>query len=125
LWLLAACTESDVSYQYGLTWTCLSPEGCERADAVTLVDRLNIRGDLFFFLSTRTTEFLMTGQRIASTELPAGCAWVYGINIFGHELEPSKMCSTAGGFELELSIPNAIRTTYSEWLVEARDLGPW
>lgn len=125
LLLLAACSESDVSYHYGLTWTCLSPDGCERTDAMTLVDRLNVWGDAFVFLSTRTTEFHLRGQRVASDALPAGCAWLYGFSIFGHELEPSMVCGMADGFEFEISIPNAVPTTSSQWLGEAWELGPW
>ena len=125
LLLLTACSESDISYDYELTWTCLSPEGCERTDAVELVNRLNIGGDVLFFLSTRTSDFVWDGRRVASDELPAGCSRVYGLYFFGHELEPPKICNTEEGLELELSIPNAIPTTSSKWLVEARDLGPW
>lgn len=125
LLLLAACwAEPDISYDYGLTWTCLSLEGCERIDAVELVDRLDIGGDVLFFLSTRTSNFVWHGQRVASDALPAGCAQVYGLFFFGHELQPPNLCTTDEGLELELSIPNAIPTTSSEWLVEARDLGP-
>jgi hypothetical protein len=125
LLLLTACSESDISYDYELTWTCRSAEGCERTDAVLLVNRLNVSGDELFFLSTRTTEFVWGGQRVASDALPAGCALMYGSYFFGHELEPSQICDTEEGMELELSIPNAIPTTSSDWLVEARDLGPW
>lgn len=125
LLLLSACTEPDVAYDYGLTWMCQSPEGCERAEELELLDRLNVSGEFFFFESTRDMDFHMTAQRIASDALPAGCSWLYGISFLGHELEPSKLCHTADGFELELSIPNALATTHSKWLVEARDLGPW
>jgi hypothetical protein len=125
LMLLSACTEPEVAYDYGLTWRCLSSEGCERAEEVSLIDRLNISGDFFFFDSRRDMNFGADGHRLASDSLPAGCALLYGFSLFGHELEPSKVCRTAGGFEMEFSIPNAIPTTHSKWLVEARDLGPW
>ncbi len=90
-----------------------------------LLNRLNVWDDAFIFLSTRTMEFHTGGQRVASDALPAGCASLYGVFIFGHELEPSKVCRIGDGFELELSIPNAISTTSSKWLGKARDLGPW
>ena len=46
--LLAACSD-DISFDYSLTWTCLSAEGCERTEEVKLHDRLNISADTFFF----------------------------------------------------------------------------
>lgn len=125
LLLLSACTESDVSYQYALTWTCQSLEGCERTEELKLIDRLNLSGDFFFFISRRDTSFDVSAQRVDSDSLPAGCALLYGFAIFGHELDPSKVCSSANGLVMEFSIPNAIPTTHSQWLVEARDLGPW
>jgi hypothetical protein len=125
LLLLSACSEPDVAYDYGLTWMCQSPEGCERVEELALLDRLNVSGDFLFFHSTRDMDFSLSAQMITSEALPAGCSWLYGVSIFGYELEPSKLCQVANGFELELSIPNALATTHSKWLVEARDLGPW
>jgi hypothetical protein len=122
--LLAACSPSDVGYKYEVSWTCLSPEGCERTDAVMFIDRLNVIESAFFFLSTRTTALDVTGQRVADDSLPEGCEWLYGVTIFAHELEPFQACRTADGYEMEFSIPNAIPTTHSIWLVEARDFGP-
>lgn len=49
---------------FGLTWTCQSPEGCERTDAIMLVDRLNVSGNRLFFHSTRTTAFASREQRV-------------------------------------------------------------
>lgn len=122
LLLLTACSGSYVAYDYELTWTCLSSEGCERADAVMLVDRMSIDHDAVLFLSTRTSEFVWGGQRVASDALPAECVWMYGSYFFGHELEPPPtICETEEGLEIELSIPNAIPTTSSQWLVEARE----
>lgn len=125
LLLLSACSEPEVAYDYAVTWTCQSPEGCERAEELQWLDRLNISGDIFFFLSTRDMDFDWSGQRVDSDSLPAGCSWLYPFSLFGYELEPSKLCRTSNGYELELSIPNAISATHSQWLIEARDLGPW
>ena len=125
LLLLSACTDSDVAYDYALVWECLSPDGCERDEEVTLVDRLNVSGDFFFFHSTRDMIFFEDAQSVDLGTLPAGCSWLYSFSLFGYELEPSKLCHIEGGFTLELSIPNVITMGHSEWLVEARDLGPW
>jgi hypothetical protein len=102
--------------------SCLSLGGCERAEAVVLVDRLIVFRDSFEFTSTRDPGLYEVSQRVASSSLPAGCWWLYSLSLFGHELEPSMLCSTSWGFEVELSIPNRNPATDSEWLVEMRAL---
>lgn len=111
LLLLAAC-ELDAARNYRvykLTWTCVSPEGCERAQEAMLVDRATIAdGSVFVrFESTRDPGFDSSGQRVPSDELPAECSWLHGFFLFGFELEPSRFCGTSNGFELELSIPQS------------------
>lgn len=120
LLLLSACALSE--YEYRLTWTCLSPEGCERAEDVALLDRLNTYGDSFFFKSRTPLEFTEHAQRVASEEAPAGCFLLHGFTLFGHELAPSALCSTPDGYDLELAIPNRNPTTSSQWLIEIREL---
>jgi hypothetical protein len=120
--LLSACADK-VPYDYGLTWVCMSPDGCERTEELRLIDRLNINGDGFYFASSRDESFFSGAQRVGSDSLPAGCFWLYSLTLFGDELEPSKCCSTSSGFELELSIPNPNPATHSQWLVEIRELG--
>lgn len=122
LLLLSAC-DDKVPYDYGLTWMCQSPDGCERTDEVKLVDRLNVSGDFFFFHSTRDEHYHQDAQLFDSESLPMGCRWLYGFVMFGQELEPSKVCHASGGFDLELSIRNRDNSTHSLWLVEARELG--
>jgi hypothetical protein len=122
LLLLSAC-DDKVPYDYGLTWTCLSPEGCERAEELRLFDRLNVYGDTFFFLNARDSWVDESAQRLGSETVPAGCWLLYGFSTFGRDLEPSKLCSVSGGFDLELLVPNRDPSTYSHWLVEARELG--
>jgi hypothetical protein len=124
LWLLllGACTSSDQPYDYALTWTCLSPGGCERADEVALIDRVLITGEFVDFTSTRT-DFYEDAQRVDSDSLPAGCFWLYSFSLFGDEVEPPVVCRTSEGFEWELSIPNRDPATHSLWRVEARKLG--
>lgn len=123
LLLLPACTD-QLNYEYELRWVCVSPEGCERTEEVMLFNRLNVTEPRFFFISTRSVDHhVEDAQRLDSTSLPDGCWWLYGFVIFGHELEPSKVCSTSGGYDFELSIPNRNLVTHSEWLVEAREFG--
>ncbi len=125
LLLLSACTGPEIQYDYELIWTCQSPEGCERAEELALVDRLNTSDNFFFFNTRRDMLFWVSAQRVAADSLPPGCALLYGLVLFGHELEPFEVCQVADGYDMTLSIPNAITTTSSQWLVEARDLGPW
>ncbi len=126
LLLLSACTDDyadKLNNDYRLTWVCLSPEGCERADDMELIDRLNIVGDFFyFFKSTDNEVYGEDAQRFDSESLPAGCWLLYGFLIFGQELEPAKTCTTSGGLDIELSIPNRDAVTHSLWRVEAREL---
>lgn len=120
LLLLSACSDLPV---YKLTWTCLSPEGCERADAVALVDRVTIFPDGFLgFWSSRDDDFREDAQVVPSDTLPPECSLLYGLVLFTHELEPFKYCRTSGGFELEPSILNQDSATHSEWLVEGREI---
>jgi hypothetical protein len=120
--LLPACSYVDARYDYSLTWVCRSPDGCDRSAEAALLDRLSINGDVLWFESTRNELYTEVAQRSVSDSLPDGCYWLYGLSLFGYELEPSKLCSTSDGFELELSIPNRNPATHSEWLVEAREL---
>lgn len=122
LLLLSACGDYSFEDEYALTWTCLSPGGCERAEDVALVDRLIVYRDSFEFTSTRDPGFYEVSQRVASSSVPAGCALLYNLSFFGHELEPPLLCRTSRGFDLELSIPNRNPATASQWLVEVRAL---
>ncbi|HWN70082.1 MAG TPA: hypothetical protein VNM90_20720 [Haliangium sp.] len=123
LLLLPACSDRLSPYDYGLSWTCQSAEGCERAAELMLIDRMGVQNGFFYFVSSRDAEFYSTAQRVHSDSLPAGCFWLYSLRLDGSELEPSKVCSAPGGFDLELSIPKRNPATYSQWLVEARELG--
>lgn len=127
--LLSGCSYflGEANYRiYELSWTCLSSEGCERADQVPLFDRAEsvIDSDRVDFLSTRDAGFFERAELIESDELPAGCSWMYNLTLFGHELEPSRFCRTSNGFELEVSIPNRDSATHSRWLVTGRHIGP-
>lgn len=128
LLLLSAC-ELDAARNYRvykLTWTCMSPTGCERTEQVELINRAQIvKGDDYVsFESTHDPGFLNFGQLVPSDELPAECSWLYGFTVFEIEVEPSRFCRTSGGFELELSIPDEDSTTHSAWLVEGREFDP-
>lgn len=120
--LLAACADK-VPYDYELTWKCLSPEGCERAEQLMLFDRLNRNGDSLVFLNAGDSSIDEVAQRVDSDSLPFGCWLLYGFSLFGRDMEPARSCDTVDGFDIELSIPNRNPSTYSQWLVEARVLG--
>ena len=120
--LLAACSDS-FTYDYSLTWTCLSAEGCERTEEVKLHDRLNVSGDTFFFATSRDELYFVTAQRFGSESLPEGCFWLYSLSLFGEESEPAKVCHVSGGFDMEIAIPDRNPATQSLWLARARELG--
>lgn len=123
LLLLSACGELDSEFDYALTWTCLSPEGCERADDVVLIDRLVLfRNVDVTFRSTRDPTFYEFAQRVPSSSLPEGCSLLYSLSLFGYELEPSLFCPAPKRFDVEFSIPNRNPATHSRWLVEMREL---
>lgn len=121
LLLLSACGDG-ASYDYTVSWTCRSSEGCERTEDLEAIDRLDITDNWFFFVSSRDPSFKAIAQRVRSDSLPAECFWLYGMALFGEELEPIKTCNVSGGFDLELSIPNRNPATHSLWLVEVREL---
>jgi hypothetical protein len=120
LLLLSACVDPHDKYEYAVTWECLSPEGCERADELALLDSVNIYGDAFYFTSSNQPSFTEHAQRVASNAVPDGCFLMYGLTLFGHELEPAPLCSTSGGYDLEFVIPNRNPATASQWLAEIR-----
>jgi hypothetical protein len=121
--LLAACSDDGITYDYSVTWTCLSAEGCERLDELGLYDRLNILDDTFVFASSRREGYLVSAQRFGSESLPAGCFWLYGLALFGDESEPAKVCRVSGGLDMEIAIPDRNPATHSLWLARARELG--
>ena len=127
LLLLAGCADSDEpsAYEYALTWSCRSPEGCERTGEVERIDRMKLvfDGRECQFTSTQDSAFAADATQIQSDLLPPGCSWMYFLSLFGHELERSRLCFLPGGdFELELSIPNQDPITNSMWLVEGREV---
>lgn len=127
LLLLSGCSFLEVSeepdtYEFKLTWYCISAEGCERLEEVTRIDRAIEKGYDFHFASTQDESFGEDAAQLYSDSLPVGCSWLYYISLFGHDLERSKYCSNAGGFEIELSIPNEDPATHSQWVVSGRDL---
>ena len=125
LLLLSGCLSSDVPPivgEYALTWTCLSPEGCERVEEVARIDRMERAGTDYQLTSTLDETFAADAKRVASDLLPPHCAWLYFLSLFGHELERSEICFGPATLELQLAIPNEDPTTSSMWLVEGRDV---
>jgi hypothetical protein len=129
LLLLSACSNflGVQNYRtYELTWTCLSPDGCERAEQVALVDRAQIiNGDpIVEFSSSGDGTFRDYAQMVPGDDLPANCYWLYDLSLFLFETEPGRFCRTSGALELEFSIPNRDPATRSDWLVEGRQIDP-
>lgn len=125
LLLLGGCWTLDDPtpvYNYALTWTCLSPEGCERTDEVERIDRMQRVTRDCHFTSTEDESFNADAKLVISDFLPRHCLWVYLLSLFDQELPPSEFCFVVGGFEWELAIPNADSSTFSMWLVEGRDV---
>lgn len=125
LLLLAGCGREEAprtGLEYALTWICLSPEGCERTEELERIDRMELARREFRFTSTQDESFSEHAQQIASDSLPPRCYWLYYLSFLGHDLEPSRFCFFAGGFELEVAIPNEDPATQSLWLVEGLDV---
>lgn len=125
LLLLSGCLLPDEPsrvFDYALTWICLSPGGCEHTDEVQRIDRLRLVKRDCQFTSTRDAAFSADALLVVSDFLPTDCVWLHFLSLFDHELERSRFCFIAGGFQWELAIPNEDPTTYSMWLVEGRDL---
>jgi hypothetical protein len=127
LLLLPACAFFESSYEpetkrYELTWYCTSPDGCERTQEVAQIDRATKNYTDVTLMSTQDPSFEEEGTILYVDSLPSGCVWIYYLSLFGHELEPSKLCHDVGGWELDLSIPNADPTTSSRWVISGRDV---
>jgi hypothetical protein len=125
--LLPACSFLEASYdpksyEYALTWYCISPEGCERTEEAMRIDRANETAYDFHFTSTQDPSFDQQSDQIFLDSLPEGCSWLYNLSLFGHDLERSRLCYDLGGFELELAIPNEDPATHSQWVVAGRKL---
>lgn len=119
---LLSSSEDPTTYEYALTWFCVSPEGCERTEELQRIDRATIDDFDVHFTSTQDESFATDAKRVASDSLGVRCSWLYFLSLFGHELERSKLCFKPSGFELDLSIPNEDPATHSKWVVSARDL---
>lgn len=129
LLLLSGCSDpfGVRNYRtYELTWTCLSPDSCERTDQVALIDRaVIINGDdAVEFVSSRDGLFWDYAQMVTSDDLPEGCFWLHDVSFFALDLEPGRFCRTSGKLELELSIPDRDPATVSEWRVDGREIEP-
>jgi hypothetical protein len=110
---------------YTLRWTCISPEGCERAEQAPLIDRVGIKESKDFcdFWSTGDGTFRIWADLLHSDSLPPDCFLLSGFAVFGHELEPSLLCYAGEDFEIELSIPDRDSPTHSQWRIEGRYTG--
>ena len=124
--LLSGCLTTEEPYdpqEYALTWTCLSPEGCEHSGEVARINRMErAGGGEWLFTSTLDETFAADARVVTSDLLPRNCAWLYFLSLFDPELEPGQFCFGPAVLEIDLAIPNEDPTTYSMWLVEGRDV---
>lgn len=112
--------------EYSMSWTCLSPDGCERAEQVALVDRVAILEKPYNFCefwSTRNAEYRWFADLLDSDSLPPDCYLMTGFAIFGYEPDAPLLCRTESGFTLELSILNQDNSKYSRWRIEGQYIG--
>lgn len=126
LLLLSGCSYffpegSPRRYEYSLAWYCVSPESCERTEDVMRIDRVTVFDYDMHFTSTQDESFAADALMIVAESLGGGCYYVHNLTLFGHELEPSKLCYNPAGFEIELSIPDPEPATSSKWVVSATD----
>jgi hypothetical protein len=130
LLLVSTCTlsceiENRPWLGYAMTWTCLSPDGCERAEQVALIDRVTITTDYddCRFWSTRDDPYRAFADLVPSDSFPPDCYWLASFTVFAHELEQSQICFTEDGFTVEVSIPDRDPPTQSKWRIDGRYTG--
>lgn len=115
---------------YSLTWTCLSADGCERAEQVARLDRVGIQitDDFCWFWSTKDGAFRVYADLVDPGSLPPDCFMMYGFSIFANELDPAQLCRDENGFVMELLIPDRDSPSHSKWRVDGlytgRTFGP-
>lgn len=120
--LLFGCGSVSNLYTHSITWICLSPGDCARADVVADFDRAWIGDGQVYLLSTSDESVSNRATRIPSDAAPDGCDLLVGLNLFGHALEPLSICRITGGYSVELSIPDPNPSSASEWRIEMRPL---
>ncbi|ACY17025.1 hypothetical protein [Haliangium ochraceum] len=124
LLLVSGCSgELYSSHTHSLRWFCQSPEGCEREAEVKALARVLLYTDTFTLYTDYGQFAVDFVQRVPSDELPRECDALYGLSLFGHELESSTLCSVGGdAYEMRISVPNRNPSSASEWLAEMRPL---
>lgn len=123
--LLFGCGDFSNLYSHSMAWSCLSPEGCARADIVVDFDRASIGYTRIHIGSTSDDSLLTVASRIPSDDVPEGCDLLVGLTLFGHALESLTICRVtgrSGGYSVELSIPDPNPASASEWRIEMRPL---
>ncbi|ACY17386.1 hypothetical protein Hoch_4897 [Haliangium ochraceum DSM 14365] len=127
LYVLLACSgvccESESSlFTHSLAWQCITSSGCERADAVTGIDRAWVGTNQIDLYSSTDVGISNQLTRVPSPDAPEGCKFLYGLNLFGHSLEPLVICRAGDGdgFDFDVEIPNSNPTSASAWHVEIR-----
>ncbi|ACY19147.1 hypothetical protein Hoch_6682 [Haliangium ochraceum DSM 14365] len=107
--------------RYRLMWFC-AMDSCERGNEVVAYDRAAIQQGDIEITSSSNSGLFADGQLAFSGTQGADCWLTFGLGFFGHKLEPSMYCKTAGGFELTVSIPDPDPATSSTWVIEGREI---
>jgi len=119
---VSACGDLSNAYTHSVSWTCISNQGCDRADVVREFDRAWVGSSELRLYSAGDDTSGAAVSRVPSDSVPENCDVLLGLSLFGHALEPVSFCRVPGGFEFELSIPDSNPTSSSEWRVEMQSL---
>lgn len=119
---LMGCEQSSDPYTHSMSWSCISAQGCTRADVVQKYDRACIDTTEVFFFTTDDPIGSVSMSRIPAESDADECDELLGLNLFGYPLEPLLLCRASYGFVVELAIPDSNPATSSAWRVEMRPL---
>ena len=117
---LLSCGTDDY-YTHSIEWTCLA-SSCERTEALSSFDRAWFGQRQINLHSEQDPSVIFITTRVTSDSLPDGCVYLYGLELFGHVLEPLILCRAGAGFDTEVSIPNVNPSTSSDWRIEFQPL---
>ncbi|WP_096058750.1 hypothetical protein [Haliangium ochraceum] len=107
--------------RYRLSWFC-AIDSCERGNEVVAYDRAVLTEGDIELTSSSDSGLFTDGELALSGSQGAHCWLTFGLGFFGHKLEPSMYCETAGGFELTVTIPDPDPATSSTWVIEGREI---
>ncbi|ACY15189.1 hypothetical protein [Haliangium ochraceum] len=122
LWLTGCLVDSNPTRRFRTSWVCAVDE-CSRIEAVRQYDRAQLEYDELELMSSSDDSLFTDARLVVSNQVLApDCLLVLGLQLFEHEIESAKYCSTPSGFELTVTIPDEDPETSSTWVVMAREL---